>query len=137
MIKTLQRQYIPYLRDIDIRAHKFPLTETVWDNIHNVIVRVWLVHNIPRGFAAFSVASPNEICVFKLAVHPEWQCMGIGQALHSDLLRLTKWKKLTTRVHEENINTILWLQKNGWLATEIIKENYPDNRDAFVFEREN
>ena len=130
-----------YLEDIDIKSYLYPWLN--WElEAQRHIIKIAFSKDKPVGFVAFRFVSSrdigeNGILISKLAVHPDWRGLRIGTSLLNhveDIAQQQKVNKLIMVLHEDN-ESRSFLIKKGFLATNIIREMFPDNCDGYRFRK--
>lgn len=79
----------------------------------------------------------NRIHLLNFAVHPDFQGMGVGGTMMSNLtgkLSENRRVRITTEVRERNLDAQLFFKAQGFSAINILRGHYVDSdEDAFVF----
>ncbi len=88
------------------------------------------------GFMLYELFT-RHIRLANIAVHPDFQGMGVGGTLLSNLkgrLRDNRRVRITTEVRERNLDAQLFLKQLGFTATGVLREYYEDSdEDAYLF----
>lgn len=89
------------------------------------------------GFMIYDL-HPDRLDVLKLATHPEFRRMGFGRRMVAKLvgkLSSPRRTRIVLHTRETNLSAQRFFRAEGFRATEVVREHYPDTReDAYVME---
>lgn len=87
------------------------------------------------GFMIYELMN-RRINLIDIAVHYKYRGVGIGAQLIERLkgkLSVKRRTKITAEIRESNLDTQLFLKKQAFVGTEVLRDYFPDtNEDAFV-----
>lgn len=142
-IRWMQTKDLDSVTSIELKNNEFYITKEELISLlrKRSIVAIAAIYNEKEidekvvGFIVYEVMN-RRIQILDMSVHYQYQLKGIGTALIQalkDKLSFKKRTKLSVEVRETNLGLQLFLQKNGFLAVEVLKDYFPDtHEDAFI-----
>ena len=133
-IRWLIRRDMHDVLRIEAESFEFPWCEDDFMNAlrqRNCIGMVVDVGIDVVGFMIYELHA-NRIDVLKIAVDPQWRRKGIGTAMLDrlkDKLFHQRRNEVQMIVRESNLPALLWLQRNEFLAVELLPEHYEQTAD--------
>ena len=137
-IRWMQTKDLDFVTSIELKNNEFYSTR---DDIINLLRRKSVVGIVALeeeeiiGFIIYELMN-RRIQMLDMGVHQDYHKKGIGSFMINELkdnLSPKKRTKISVEVRETNLGFQLFLQKNNFLAIEVLKDYFPDtNEDAFV-----
>lgn len=130
-IRWMKSCDLPEFMDIERRVFEFPWSESEAKSYlanRDVIALVAVVDGMVVGFIVYEL-NRTYYWLMNVAVHPEWQGIGIGSQMLGKLKsKLNQERRTTIRlvVREKNLLAQLWLAKNGFHATGIVHNKFAE-----------
>lgn len=96
-----------------------------------------VLEDLSKNMVGYSVYefNQNSIDVLNFAINPHQQKKGYGSHMLNSLknrLEKKRRKFLSTTVAEGNLKAQLFFQKNGFVATNTLKNHWEDGNDAYL-----
>lgn len=138
VILPFQLDWLPAIRDIDIKASDWSWCEERWKDISKYIIRTWWCAKVMKGFSAFQFNPKGYIRILKLEIHPLFKGQWEGEILlFKDIeetankhgvkeLRMTVWEYDDDRI---KCPTALGFKALGFYG------KFPDGSDGYEFSK--
>jgi ribosomal-protein-alanine N-acetyltransferase len=123
---------------IELRSNEFYISRedlTALLRRRSVVAMVAVEEGEVVGFMIYELMN-RRINLIDIAVHCKHRGNGVGAQLIERLkskLSAKRRTKITAEVRESNLDAQLFLKKQSFVGTEVLKDYFPDtNEDAFV-----
>lgn len=137
-ILPLQSDWLPYVKDIDIKGSHWPWYDEGWEDISKYIIRTWWDNAKMKGFSVFQFDTRGFIPISKLVIHPRYRGQWEGELLLLNDIEATARKhgvpELKITIWEHDTDQIKCLTALGFKGIGL-RGKFPDGTDGYEFSK--